>query len=71
MNWQTREIQDWLKKSAILYVGYNANQIEDLVESWLIEKFDGSPTNILKRLITLDFLRKVEWDKLVVLPKEN
>jgi Nitrous oxide reductase len=69
MNWQTKEIQDWLKRSAILYVGHNANQIEDLVEDWLLERFDGSPTNVLKRLITLDFLRKVEWEKLVVLPE--
>lgn len=69
MNWQTREIQDWLKQSAILYKGHTAIQIQSLVEGWLLETYSGSATNHLKRIVVLSFLDKVEWEKLVIIPE--
>lgn len=69
MNWQTEEVQNWLKESAILYKGHTASQIQNLVEGWFLETYSGSATNHLKRIITLSFLDKVEWEKLVILPK--
>lgn len=69
MNWQTKEVQNWLTMSAILYEDCSSSQIGNLVESWLLEKFDGSSTDYLRTLMIIDFLRKVKWESLTIVSK--
>lgn len=68
MNWQTREIDNWLNETGILNSQREeVNKLQRLVESKLLVR-DYSSTDRLKNLVITKLLEAVEWEDLILNP---
>lgn len=70
MNWQTKELSDWLNEEGILNSQRDDMQkLEELVESRLLVQGNLDCTDRIKNLALLLFLKHVQWGQLIHNPK--
>lgn len=71
MNWQTREIQDWLVEvGASKYTRRDISRLQEFVKSRLLIKDAIKVRNLgwsdyLRNLGVEEFLKQVQWEELV------
>ena len=66
MNYQTKEISDWLDKLGVNSGRENSLKLQNLVElSLLIKGKDTHPTDYIKNVAVTEFLKHVQWEELI------
>lgn len=70
MNYQTKEISDWLDKLGVVNSRReNISKLQNLVElSLLIRGKDIHPTDYIKNVSVTEFLKHVQWEELICSP---
>lgn len=69
MNWQTKEIQDWLDGVGILNSQReDVTKLRELVEYSLLVRGNLDSTDRIKNLAVMLLLKHVQWEQLVVNP---
>lgn len=69
MNWQTKEVQDWLDEAGVLNSQReDIPKLEELVESHLLVRGNLGYTDRIKNLAITLFLKHVQWEQLVGTP---
>ena len=70
MNYQTKEISDWLDKSGIVNSRReDISKLQDLVElSLLVKGNEIHPTDYIKNMAITEFLKHVQWGELIYNP---
>jgi len=71
MNWETKVVKDWLNDTEMSsLLREDVEKIQEGVESKLLVRnvVEINATDFLKNLAVTEFLKNVEWDRLVYNP---